>query len=234
MCDFTGQMIPFVQTKADRLASGDPRLSVAERYPSHDAYVTAVTQASNHLYDGRLLLAEDVQAFISAAAASTVANDTTPPVLTVPSNITTEATGPGGTAVTFSATATDNWDPNPVVACIPASGSTLAIGTTIVNCSATDATGNAANTAFTVHVKGATEQLADLAAAATGVGPGKSLIDKVTEAQADLDANDLGGTCGGLGAFVKEVKAQTGKKILPVSAASLTSAATRIEAVLAC
>jgi hypothetical protein len=234
MCNATGQMISFPQTKADRLASGDPRLSVAERYPSHQAYVNAVTRAANELVTRRFLLADDAQAYINAAAASTVANDPTPPVLTVPANITTEATGPGGTAVTFSATATDNWDPNPVVSCVPASGSTFAIGTTTVNCTATDATGNATNGSFTVHVKGAVEQFADLAFAVAGVGPGKSLIDKITEAQTDLGANDLAGTCGALRAFSNEVNAQTGKKISSGSAASLIGDATRIQAVLGC
>jgi alpha/beta hydrolase family protein/HYR domain-containing protein len=152
MCNATGQMIPFPQTKPARLAAGDTRLSVAERYPSHQAYANAVTQAANNLFAGRFLLADDVQAYINAAAASTVAVDTTPPVLTVPANITAEATGPSGAAVTFSATATDNWDPNPNVVCTPRSGSTFPLGLTTVQCTATDASGNAANGSFTVTV----------------------------------------------------------------------------------
>jgi hypothetical protein len=142
MCNATGQMIPFAQTKAQRLAAGDPRLSIQERYPSHQAYVNAVTQAASNLFAQRFLLSNDVQAYINAAAASNVAIDTTPPVLTVPADITQEATGPGGAVVTFSATATDNWDLNPGVVCTPHSASTFALGPTTVQCTATDASGN--------------------------------------------------------------------------------------------
>src|SRR5438132_2627724 len=44
-CEGTGQMIAFPKTKADRIASGDPRLSIEERYPSLAAYSSQVTRA---------------------------------------------------------------------------------------------------------------------------------------------------------------------------------------------
>ena len=78
--------------------------------------------------------------------------DTTPPTLTVPASVTTEATSAAGAAVTYSATATDPVDPNPGVACTPAAGSTFPLGTTTVSCTATDAAGNAATGSFTVTV----------------------------------------------------------------------------------
>ena len=118
-CGNSGQVIPFAQTKPDRLAQGDPRLSVAERYPSHQAYVTAVTQAANTLFGQRFLLGEGVQAYVSAAAASNVAVDTPAPVLTLPADIEREATGPTGAVVDFAATGGDNWDLNPTVTCTP-------------------------------------------------------------------------------------------------------------------
>ncbi|WP_195179316.1 HYR domain-containing protein [Mesorhizobium sp. INR15] len=65
------------------------------------------------------------------------------PVLTVPGDISADApAGASGKAVTFTATATDNADANPVVSCAPASGSTFAIGETTVSCTATDASNN--------------------------------------------------------------------------------------------
>jgi hypothetical protein len=67
-------MIPFPATQADRLASGDPRLSVKERYPTHEAYVQAVTAAVNALKARRLLLEDDAQAYINAAQASSIGN----------------------------------------------------------------------------------------------------------------------------------------------------------------
>jgi len=41
-CDAAGQKIDFAQTRAERLSSGDPRLSIEERYPRHARYVRAV------------------------------------------------------------------------------------------------------------------------------------------------------------------------------------------------
>lgn len=78
--------------------------------------------------------------------------DTTAPVLSLPGNMTVEATGPGGTTVSYTATASDANPTNPTVTCSPASGSTFALGTTTVNCSATDAAGNTGTGSFTVTV----------------------------------------------------------------------------------
>ena len=74
------------------------------------------------------------------------------PVLSLPTALTVEATGPNGATVTYSATATDDQDPNPLVTCAPASGSTFAIGNTTVNCTATDSTGHSSQGSFTVAV----------------------------------------------------------------------------------
>ena len=46
ICAFQGGMIPFATTKADRLARGDTRLSLEERYSTHDGYVSAVRVAA--------------------------------------------------------------------------------------------------------------------------------------------------------------------------------------------
>ena len=82
-------------------------------------------------------------------------DDNQPPTFTtVPSDTTREATGPGGAAVSWTIAATDNFDPNPTINCDHASGSTFAIGTTTVNCRATDASGNFTDAApFNVTVQ---------------------------------------------------------------------------------
>jgi HYR domain-containing protein len=59
------------------------------------------------------------------------------PALTVPDDMTVEATSPQGAVVTFEATSTP---PGPVT-CSPASGSTFPLGTTTVQCSATNVNG---------------------------------------------------------------------------------------------
>jgi len=72
LCDAAGQKIDFRQTKAERLAIGDPRLSIEERYPTHEKYVKEVRHAAKQLWFDRLLLDEDVERYIQAAEASNV------------------------------------------------------------------------------------------------------------------------------------------------------------------
>jgi hypothetical protein len=71
-CDASGQRIPFAATKAQRTASGDPRLSLQERYADHTTYVNLVTGAAQKLEKDGLLLDQDVQAYITAAQAASV------------------------------------------------------------------------------------------------------------------------------------------------------------------
>ena len=71
-CDLTGGFIPFFRTRAERVAAGDPRLSLEERYPTHAVYVDAITAAANGLLNQRLLLPEDAASIISAASAAAV------------------------------------------------------------------------------------------------------------------------------------------------------------------
>jgi len=69
-CEANGQHIPFAPTKAARMAAGDPRLSLEERYSTHEGYVTAVAKAAEKLEQQRLLLRADVEAYIARARAS--------------------------------------------------------------------------------------------------------------------------------------------------------------------
>ena len=48
-CNNIGGYIPFAATKAERLAKGDPRPSLEERYPSHAAYVAKVKAQADAL-----------------------------------------------------------------------------------------------------------------------------------------------------------------------------------------
>jgi hypothetical protein len=71
-CDAAGQRLDFAKTKAARLASGDPRPSLEERYADHGTYVGLVTQAAKALKEQRFLLDEDVQRYVAAAQAASV------------------------------------------------------------------------------------------------------------------------------------------------------------------
>jgi alpha/beta hydrolase family protein len=60
-CEGSGQYIPFAKTTAQRIASGDPRPSVEERYPSFGQYYSAVIRAIDGLVKDRFLLCEDTE-----------------------------------------------------------------------------------------------------------------------------------------------------------------------------
>ncbi len=72
MCPLTGSFIPFAATKEQRMASGDPRKSLEERYRSHDGYVSAVKEAAKKLVAERFLLQEDADRYVTDAEASSV------------------------------------------------------------------------------------------------------------------------------------------------------------------
>ncbi len=66
-CTAMGAFMPFATTKAQRLATGDLRPSLEERYVTHSRYVHAVEAAVKQLVAERLLLPEDASAYIEAA-----------------------------------------------------------------------------------------------------------------------------------------------------------------------
>ncbi len=71
-CNYAGGMIPFARTKAERLERGDPRLSLEERYGSHDGYVQAVGRAAAQAAARGFLLEGDAASLIAQAAAGDV------------------------------------------------------------------------------------------------------------------------------------------------------------------
>jgi hypothetical protein len=72
MCSLQGSYIPFARTQAERLAAGDPRLSLEERYGTHAGYVAAVRTATQRLVRERLLLPDDAARLVAEAEASDV------------------------------------------------------------------------------------------------------------------------------------------------------------------
>lgn len=78
--------------------------------------------------------------------------DTTPPVLTLPGTVMADATMPSGAVVTYIASASDLVDGPVAVNCTPPSGSTFALGSTTVHCTASDSRGNTAAGSFEVSV----------------------------------------------------------------------------------
>jgi len=72
VCNYVGGMVPFAKTKAQRLAVGDPRLSLEERYGTHDAYVAAVKAAADNAACKGYLLAGPAAAALGAKCTSTI------------------------------------------------------------------------------------------------------------------------------------------------------------------
>jgi hypothetical protein len=72
ICNYAGGMLPFARTAEERRANNDPRLSLQERYGSHEGYVEAVSKAAERSVAEGFLLPEDAAQLINAAEASAV------------------------------------------------------------------------------------------------------------------------------------------------------------------
>jgi hypothetical protein len=62
-----GAWFPFAATREERLRSGDPRLSLEERYPTPGDYVRRIAEVAEQLHADGLLLREDVERIITLA-----------------------------------------------------------------------------------------------------------------------------------------------------------------------
>jgi len=82
--------------------------------------------------------------------------DTTPPTFDALPGIIAEATGPAGAVVQYHVVATDTVSQNVAVFCGRESGSVFRVGTTVVQCRATDPAGNMATEFFQVTVRDTT------------------------------------------------------------------------------
>jgi hypothetical protein len=61
---FEGSRIPFAKTEADRVSSGDPRRSIAERYTGRQDYMSLYARAVDELVKQRWILVEDRAAML--------------------------------------------------------------------------------------------------------------------------------------------------------------------------
>jgi hypothetical protein len=139
----------------------------------------------------------------AATASATIGPppDTTPPVLSLPNDMTVEATDSSGAKVTYDPppTATDENPANPQVSCAPTSGGTFALRTTQVTCSATDAAGNKAEGTFTVTVMDTTAPIiADVPTDIneTATSSAGTVVDYANPTASDLvDGNNVAVDC---------------------------------------
>jgi probable HAF family extracellular repeat protein len=163
--------------------------------------------------------------------------DITPPTLLLPTTIVVDGTSPAGATVTYTVSATDNVDPNPVVICSPPSGSVFPLQESIVSCTATDAAGNSVTGTFQVVVLDARQQLQatiNLIGSYQLTRLGTSLTDKLQLASGYIAFGDIGEACGVLTGFLNQVRAQAGKALTEDQATELTIRANRIRNVIGC
>lgn len=64
-----GSFIPFARTKAERMKSGDPRLSMEERYASKQDYLAKFESAAKNLAGQRFLLPQDISTLVQRGSA---------------------------------------------------------------------------------------------------------------------------------------------------------------------
>jgi hypothetical protein len=78
LCYLNGMYVPFAKTKDEREKSGDPRLSIEERYKDQADYVQRVSRAARTLVSERFLLPEDAERLIADAAKAKIFAEKTP------------------------------------------------------------------------------------------------------------------------------------------------------------
>ena len=176
--------VPVLANDAD--ADSDPLTPVVDTPPAHGTATVntdgTVTYTANLGFAGTDTFTYRASDGFTSSAPATVTihvADTTGPTLSLPADITKEATSAAGANVTYDATASDNVDGSLPPACTPPSGSTFPIGTTQVDCSATDAAGNTTTGSFHVTVSDTTAPT--LSAVPSSItteasGPGGSIV----------------------------------------------------------
>jgi hypothetical protein len=167
--------------------------------------------------------------------------DTTKPTLTLPANMTVDATSPAGAVVTYAASATDSASGSVAVTCAQPSGSTFPIGTSTVNCTAVDGAGNRVDGSFQLLVQAAAAQVSDLTVTVQSFnlaqGIENSLDTKLQNVLSALNAaknGSVANVCNQLNAFINQTMAQSGKQLTVAQANQLIAAARQIEAVIGC
>jgi formylglycine-generating enzyme required for sulfatase activity len=164
--------------------------------------------------------ATDGAANVSAGTFTVTVNDTTAPVLTLPSNVTAQATSAAGATVNYAAaTATDAVTASPAISHSQASGTVFPLGTTMVTVSATDGVGNVSTGTFTVTVNDTTAPVLTLpsnvtaqatSAAGAAVNYAAATATDIVTASPTISYSQASGTVFRLGTTTVTVSATDG------------------------
>jgi hypothetical protein len=198
-----GAVVDYVMPTATDLVDPAPILACGP--PSGSTFPLGLTTV--------LCNARDASGNVMVAPMPIRVVDTTAPSLAMP-DLLVEGDAVGGANVAFTPTAPDVADASPSVSCDQGSGY-YALGTTTVVCTATDATGNAAEDSFDVRVVDTTPPTLTLPAGATAITSGDGAV--VTFAASATDVVDA--------APVVACDAPSGSTF-PIGATSVTCTAT--------
>jgi predicted secreted hydrolase len=97
--------------------------------------------------------AKDSSGNVSTGTFKVTVQDTKPPTLKIPTDITVEGNTKGGATVPFDVSASDGVDGTVPVICSAKSGDLFKVGATTVTCTAKDKAGNTASGSFKVTVQ---------------------------------------------------------------------------------
>jgi hypothetical protein len=239
---------PWISAPADASADNDPHLpsAVVATGSAQAADNCTDVKVSSARSDGAALgapfmvglttvtwTATDGSGNTASATQSVKVRDVEAPSLTVPLNVTVNATSPNGAVVNYQLFATDNVAVTSL-SCSKASGATFPIGPTSVRCTAADAAGNSTSGSFDVMVYDAPTQMQNLIKYVLSLGMQNGttnpLVNQLLAAYGDA-IYDHG--CKKMSDFINMV----GKKDSGIpfgSAGYMTSQATQICAVMAC
>jgi uncharacterized membrane protein len=216
----TDERVATASVPADNGLTFDPATFAVTAPPSNTAPI--IVTVSNNPFT------------LGAGQTVQLVRDVTPPSIAV-ADIVVPATAPNGSTVSYVVSAADDFDPDPVVACVPSPNTVFAIGTTQVACTATDVAGNTGSATFMVTVLGARAQIENLIAtlesAALVQGAHVPLIEALGRA---LNPPTEGLACQALDVFTRLLAAKSPLHIAAPLAAQLAADATRIKAVMSC
>jgi hypothetical protein len=178
--------------------------------------------------------ARDAAGNTATATQAITVLDVEAPTITVPADMTVNASSPDGAYVNYTVT----WNDNVRVtsnSCTPASGAMFQVGPTTVQCSASDAAGNKAFGSFRVTVLGASDQMLGLIEYVLSLNlPNGTTNPLVAQLRAAFRTTDVHVSCVKMRDFINMVAKDGGSTITTAEYSSMTGRATTIMDALGC
>src|SRR5687767_13049288 len=148
---------PFINARATSPSWTQVNFQVNATSPSFDSISVYCNPSSGSAFPMGstivLCAAKDpVTSLVGYAMFNVTVKDTSPPTFKVPNSILRQADNLQGTKITYDANASDTVDGDAVSKCDPPSGTTFPLGLNQVKCTATDKSGNRAETTFSVII----------------------------------------------------------------------------------